>query len=96
MGGDYNSCLKEFKQLYDSRSRFVHAGVDVTHESASRLFEYARETLRALLVLHTNEENRQPGFREKWIKKLDFITAGLDAGNCFENKFLAEAGIFRP
>jgi hypothetical protein len=96
MGGDYNSCLKELKQLYDSRSRFVHDGEDVTHESAVRIFEYARETLRALLVLHTNKDNHQTGFREKWIKNLDFIAAGFDAGNNFENKFLAEAGIFWP
>lgn len=67
-----------------------------THESATRFFEYARETQRAMVVLLTSEENRQFGFRDKWIKKINFISAGLDAGNYFENKFLAEGGIFRP
>ena len=96
MGGEYKKCFNELKQLYSARSKFVHEGVKVTRGQATRLFDYARETLRALLVLHTNEMNRQTGFREKWIKNLDFIAAGFDAGNNFENNLLAEAGIFWP
>ena len=91
----YSEAEKELRKLYEARSAFVHSGKSVTPTQAERLISYARETLRAMLVLHLNPDNRQPGFLDKWVKKLDFIVPGIGAGITSEAAFLAECGIFR-
>ena len=77
------------------RSAFVHAGESVTSEQASRLIEYSRETIRSLLMLHLQVENRGLGFLEHWIRELDFIAVGIRAGKSFDAAFLAQQGAFR-
>ena len=96
VSGSFSEAIKDLRKLYDARSAFVHAGTHVPGTQAERLFVYARETLRSLLVLHLSSENRLPGFLEKWVKNLDYIVAGLDAGRTFENSFLVENGIIKP
>lgn len=95
MADSFKEAEKELRKLYDARSAFVHSGESVTPAQAERLIAYARETLRSLLVLHFNIENRSQGFLEKWVKELDFIVAGFEAGRSFEGSLLADCGIFR-
>jgi hypothetical protein len=91
----FKEAKRELLKLYDSRSQFVHKGKSITYSDSERLIAYAREMIRSLLVLHKNPENRVQGFLEGWIKDLDFIVSGIDAGKTFEPSFLANAGIFR-
>lgn len=93
LGTSYSEAERELRKLYDSRSAFVHSGKSVTPVQAERLVAYARETLRSLLSLHLNPENRSPGFLQKWVKKLDFLIKGFEAGQTFDESFLAENGI---
>jgi hypothetical protein len=92
---DFAESQRELKRLYDARSAFVHSGKSVTAEQASRLIDYARETIRSLLVLHLKVGNRGPGFLERWNRELEFIAVGILAGKSFEPDFLAEQGVFR-
>lgn len=96
LASSYSEAERELRKLYDARSGFVHSGKSVTPAQAERLIAFARETLRSLLVLHLKPENHCSGFLVKWVKDLDFIIAGMDAGRTFEASFLAENGIFRP
>jgi hypothetical protein len=89
----YGDAERELRKLYDARSAFVHSGKPVTPPQAERLIEYARETVRSLLVLHFKPENRATGFLDKWIKNLDFIVSGFEAGRTFDVKFLEDHGI---
>jgi len=90
----YSEAKSELRKLYDARSGFVHSGKSVTHAQAGRLVVYARETLRSLFVLHFKPENRSQGFLGKWVKSLDFIVAGFNAGKTAENPVLEENGVF--
>ncbi len=94
LADSFANAEKEMRKLYDARSAFVHSGKSVTPTQAERLIAYARETLRSMLVLHLNPENRSTGFLEKWLKNLDFIIAGITAGKTIDAVFLAECGIF--
>jgi len=91
---NFSEAERELRKLYDARSSFVHSGKSIHPSQAERLVAYARETLRSLLVLHLTPANRNSGFLIKWIKNLDFIIAGMEAGRTFEPAFLAENGIF--
>lgn len=95
LASSYSDAEHELRALYAARSAFVHSGTSVTSPQAERLIAYARETLRSMLVLHFKPENRTTGFREKWVRDLDFIVSGFEAGRTFEASFLAETGIFK-
>ena len=95
MADGFANAEKELNKLYNARSAFVHSGESVTPAQAERLIDYARETLRSMLVLHFKPENRSAGFLEKWVKNLDFIVAGVQAGKIIDAAFLSECGIFK-
>jgi hypothetical protein len=95
LASSYSEAAREVSKLYDARSAFVHSGKPVTASQAERLIAYARETIRSMLFLHLKPENRSAGFLERWVKDLDFIVAGFDAGRTFDASFLADNGIFK-
>jgi len=95
VGRTLSDAKKEVRSLYNARSQFVHSGQPVTTTQAERLIEYAREAIRALLVLHLKIENRAEGFLDKWIKNLGVIVCAEEAGITIDPAFLAENGIFK-
>jgi hypothetical protein len=89
----FEKAEKELRKLYDARSAFVHSGAAIGPAQAERLIDYARETLRNMLLLHLKTENRTQGFLKKFVRDLDFIVAGFEAGKTFDESFLTERGI---
>ena len=69
----------EIKDLYNLRSQFVHAGCSVSGEEAARMVEWAREILRAILLLHKSIANPEAFSLDNWKKKLDAIIAASHA-----------------
>lgn len=96
LAASFSDAEKELRKLYDARSSFVHAGQPVKPAQAERLIAYSKETLRSLLILHLKPENRRAGFLDQWVRNLDFIVKGFEAGKIFEPAVLADSGIFKP
>jgi len=95
LASSFKDAEKELRKLYDARSAFVHSGASVTPSQAERLIAYAREILRAMLVLHFKPENRTPGFISQWVKDLDFVATGLKPAEPSMAPFSRGIGIFK-
>jgi hypothetical protein len=89
----YSTRRKEIISLYDARSKYVHAGVAPTRaevESMTELFE------RVLAVLIRQEKKQVLHDKEPfaaWIKTLDWIAAGYEAGQVPTTAVLEDAGL---
>lgn len=81
-------------RLYDRRSRLVHDGeVGVATDDLLPTSDFSAETLRCLARLCAKPESHTSDFHEKWLKKLDYMIAGIDAGSSPTDAALVEAGI---
>lgn len=68
------------EKIYDARSRYVHAGQMPAQEIRDLAAQVSREIALCLFRLQRDVKNHQPGFRDKWVKDIDFVTAALESG----------------
>ena len=84
---------RQILSLYDARSQYVHAGVipsQAAVESMTHLFEKALAVLIRLekkQVLHDKETFN------RWIRLLDWIASGYEAGQRSDEAVLEDAGL---
>ncbi|MCX6880821.1 MAG: HEPN domain-containing protein [Verrucomicrobia bacterium] len=84
---------KEILSLYDARSQYVHAGVTPSQtavESMTGLFEKALAVLVRLERKHVLHEDESFA---RWIRLLDWIASGYEAGQVPATAVLEEAGL---
>ncbi len=91
--GAFTTHRKEILSLYDSRSQYVHAGIAPTQanvESMTFLFEKALTVLIRLekkQILHDKDQFN------RWIKHLDWIASGYEAGQVPADDVLEDTGL---
>lgn len=94
VGQSFEICRKALlKEHYAARSRFVHAGKSVPYALYGPLEDITRAVLLSLLWVAKCAKSNSPDFFEAWIKRLDWIVAGYDAGIVPSEVELTENGI---
>jgi hypothetical protein len=92
-GMAFDEAVKQVRDLYKWRSKFVHEGKlppEAKIEVLRRVNEavlFALLRVRRLQVAHAGSEITT------WRKGLDFIATGLEVGRTFESDDLARAGL---
>lgn len=79
--------------LYDVRSKYVHAGKNIEFKYIKEVESICEEILHCLLRLQMKEENHSDRFIQKWLKNLDFLVKAIEADKEQERKAYIEAGI---
>lgn len=84
-------------RIYELRSRYVHAGGQITDaDVVDKLRVLCEQTFRCLLRLqaaHPQSAARGEGALRDWLKELDYLSAGFIAGKQPDEKHLREAFI---
>jgi hypothetical protein len=82
------------ESMYDKRSKYVHAGTEVSSDDLEVIRAICAEVLACLLRLYKAPENHELNFvRGKWFKNLDYITSALLAGKDISDEELQANGI---
>ena len=89
----YAKMRSEVLELYDYRSKYVHKGYSIKYLEAERVGEITKEVVLCLLRLREKVEYAQEGFPNKWLKRLDWIRASLDAELIVADNNFVELGI---
>ena len=72
-----NEQIRQIKRLYDLRSKYVHEGRSVGADDVDRVDQTCAEVLWAILYTSANESIRSV---EEWVRKIDYLSAALQAG----------------
>lgn len=89
-------CRKLQKEHYEARSNFVHGAIPVPVNLLELIHDVTQAVLRSLLWLAKREESRSSDFFDQWIKRLDWIIAGYEAGITPPDDVLDANGIIAP
>jgi len=92
-GNSLDQMRKDMARLYDVRSKFVHRGIPVEETAVFELKEIVVEVFSCLLRLQLRPENHTDEFLKSWLKKLDWLVAGMEANAPLDTNALAECGI---
>lgn len=83
------------ENIYELRSRYVHAGTQITDVvMLDKLRVLCEQTFRCLLRLqaaHPQAAARGEGVLKGWLKELDYLSAGIIAGKQPDEKHLQDA-----
>jgi hypothetical protein len=82
--------VRRIKQLYDTRSQYVHAGKPVREADLAAVDEIAMEILWTLLATSGRNEIRDTN---DWIKTLGFIFSAMSAGPTIAETEFAAIGV---
>lgn len=94
LGMTYDDCRKTLlKDHYEARSKFVHSASPIPLELFEPIYNITQCVLRSLLWLAKSEESRSKNFYDNWIKRLDWLIAGHEAGMIPSDNVLDENGI---
>ena len=81
--------------IYELRSRYVHAGTQITGVVVlNKLRVLCERTFRCLLRLqaaYPQSASRGEGVLKSWLKELDYLSAGFVAGKQPDEKHLRDA-----
>jgi hypothetical protein len=93
----FKEAEKLASRLYDRRCKLVHQGeLGVTTDDLLSTRDFANETLRCLVQICARQNSQDPDFHSIWLRKLDYLIAGIDA-NCPPSETgLFDAGILGP
>lgn len=89
----YKEAEKKVARLYDARSKLVHAGASVTTESLLEANDLGEIVLKCLLRLSCGPYAQEKNLHESWLKRLDYLIAGIEAGKPPSEADLIENGI---
>jgi hypothetical protein len=87
---------REILSLYDSRSQYVHAGIAPTQAAVDTMTTLFEEALAVLIRLEKRQVLRDKEQFNRWIKLLDWIASGYEAGQIPGNDVLNQAGLRVP
>ena len=93
----FTDCRRKLQiEHYSARSKFVHNAIPVPPILFEMIGDVAQAVLRSLLWLAKRDESRSPDFFDQWIKRLDWIIAGYEAGITPPDDVLDANGIIAP
>jgi hypothetical protein len=87
LGVDFPRAKKTIDELYDKRSRFVHAGEQISASDCESVMEVSKELIRKVIQLAAQEEAQEENFWENWKVKVDAFASCLRAGVSGPNPF---------
>lgn len=90
---EWGKAVKHVSDLYDRRSKLVHGGKSVSQENLLDAYDLANAVLRCLMRLCLRQESHQEGFHRQWLKRIDHLIAGIEAGKPPSDADLIENGI---
>ena len=97
MGISFDEARKLISVLYDKRSRPVNDGMSPSFEDFDTLGKTPRIVLETLLrysaKLATQRRNDKIAPHEHWLKRLDLVSATIEAGEMPSNEIVAAVGI---
>jgi hypothetical protein len=93
---DYTALLREMKRAYDARSKYVHEGRQPDSALLKTAEAICREVAFCLLRLQRDVSSHQPGFRDQWIRYVDFVVKAVEAARPTTADDLKRAGIATP
>ncbi len=90
----YEEALKKAKALYDIRSRYVHAGIQVPADELEAAQSVSMAVLRCLLRLHSipsgTRDHQTIGW---WHRQLDYVASALEANRETSEEDLQKLGL---
>lgn len=93
----FAECFRKLqKEHYEARSNFVHSAIPIPICLFEPIYHVTKAVLHSLLWLAKREESRSPDFFDQWIKRLDWIIAGYEAGITPPDDVLDANGIIAP
>jgi hypothetical protein len=93
-GSSFHEMLKITKALYDVRSRYVHAGIQVSPGDLDSIQVVCNSVFRSLLRLHRQvPETAEQKTIVWWQRQLDFIASSLEADRVPTAEDLARLGL---
>lgn len=75
----FDEAFREAQATYDARSKYVHQGIEPPEELWAVARSVCREITFCLLRLQRSDLNHACGFRDRWLKDIDIVTALLVA-----------------
>jgi hypothetical protein len=91
---NYNSKKKKVNELYDSRSKYVHAGLPVNREHIDEAKEICKQIVFCFLRLQAYWVQKNNDFSiEQWKKKIDYAWSALEAEEVISDSLRMEIGI---
>jgi hypothetical protein len=93
---DWPKTVRHVSEIYGKRSGLVHDGNSVNQDDLLAVAELAHMVLRCLMRLCLRLESHQPGFQKIWLKRLDYLVAGMEAQKQPTEAELIENGIIDP
>ena len=97
-GKPFKLAEKELRALFDSRSKYVHEGVEVPEQEFDLLLKICGMVTECLLrSRHATHANNERFITEYWHPRLDLIVAAMNAGaDLGDAIFYIECGISQP
>jgi hypothetical protein len=93
----FSDCRRKLQtEHYAARSKFVHSAIPVPIHLFELIYHVTKAVLHSLLWLAKREESRSPDFFDQWLKRLDWIVAGYEAGITPPDDVLDANGIIAP
>ncbi|MBP6236517.1 MAG: hypothetical protein KA536_10260 [Saprospiraceae bacterium] len=89
---EFNSMVKEIKQYYDLRSKYVHQGIEINEAEGNRIREICVELFTVYLNLHKNKFTAKLNYNQ-WLKKIDLGIAILNANENISDELKFICGI---
>ena len=87
---------KLITKLYDSRSNYVHNGIEVSADHLEKVWPIVEAAIKALLRLHANSPDRDNVSIENWLGKLDYLYKSLTADEIPPASKFVEYGLIPP
>lgn len=89
----FQEAQKKVSRVYDVRSKLVHGGVSVVTEDLLEANDLGEAVLKCLLRLARSPRGQDQNLHESWLKRLDYLVAGIEAGKPPSDADLIENGI---
>jgi hypothetical protein len=87
---------KLITKIYDSRSKYVHKGIEVSKDYLEAVWRIVEAAIEAMLRLQANSPDRGLISMESWLKKLDHLYTSLAADETPPASKFIENGLVPP
>ena len=90
---DYQVVVKDLLRIYNARSKYVHEGKQPDSSLLPMANNICGEVAFCLFRLQREINNRIAGFRDRWLKDLDFVIAATEAGRLVSDEDWRRVGV---
>lgn len=89
----YPILLKDLQRIYNARSKYVHEGKPPDPSLMQVLVIICGEIAFCLFRLQRDPLNQVAGFRDRWLKEVDFLIAATEAAKTITEDDLRRVGV---